>query len=148
MPLRAEIHAAPALERLHELRADLPDYRRQLTRVVMREVLRRTIARHPVDTGRSRAAWSAALTQLGGTPPAGYQGNNPAAIAEGAGLSTTAESHHDAAATLDVTSHVDYIPFVEYGTRNQPARQMVQRSLEETAQALQQIAPPIVATQP
>ena len=42
----------------------LPDYRRQLTRVVIREVLRRTISRQPVDTGRFRAARPIASTQL------------------------------------------------------------------------------------
>lgn len=140
--IRTEIDSTAATERLDKLRTkDVPDHRQQLTRNVMREVLRRTIARHPVDTGRSRAAWSAALTQLGGTPPAGRPGNDAEAIAEGTESVEVTQTHTPTASQIEVTNEVDYEPLLEFGTRNMSPFHMVERAITDTRQNLRNLAP-------
>lgn len=127
-------------EKLETYRAtDVPDYRRRVTRGVMREVLRRTIIRHPVDTGRSRSAWSAALKQLGGTPPPGPVGHSPEAIAEGARLAEVSETETATHTELRAANGVSYVPVLEYGGRSQAGRRMVRRSLDEVRTRLPEV---------
>ena len=138
--LRVEVDSTAAVDRLERYRTvDVPDYRRRFARGVMREVLRRTISRNPVDTGRSRSAWTAALTQLGGMPPAGQIGHSAAAISEGAELGTVSEVETTSQSSVSVTNGVSYVPLLEFGTRSQPAHQMVDRSLAEVRSQLRNL---------
>ena len=138
--LRVEIDSAAVVDRLDRYRTvDVPDYRRRVARRVMQEVLRRTISRNPVDTGRSRSAWSAALEQLGGMPPAGQIGRSAEAISEGAELGTVSVDEAASQSSVSATNGVSYVPLLEFGTRSQPAHQMVERSLAEVKSQLRNL---------
>ena len=138
--LHVEVDSAAAVDRLDQYRTDdVPECRRRLARGVMREVLRRTISRNPVDTGRSRSAWTAALQQLGGTPPAGRMGRSAEAISEGAGLGTVSQDETTSQSSVSATNGVSYVPLLEFGTRLQATHQMVERSLAEVRSQLRNL---------
>ena len=123
-------------QRLDLLREkEVPAARRDLSRRLMREVLRQTILRNPVDTARSRAAWVASLEQLGGTAPPGWRGPEPSASAidEGRGLQELTESQTHGETEIEARSGVSYVPYLEYGTRKMAPFAMVRRSLAEMA---------------
>ena len=125
--LQVTNHATPKLRRL--LRKQLPNRRRTAVEQTARDALTDTIRLNPVDTARSRAAWVAALEQLGGTPPAGWQGEAPVGEVT-AGGEGHAESRQDRDTSLvTATNSVPYIPFLEYGTSRMSPFAMVRRSL-------------------
>lgn len=125
---------SPRLRRLAHTR--LPDLRRAAVEETFRELLSETIRLHPVETARSRAAWVAALEQLGGAPPAGWQGPRPTAEAEGRSLGRL--HRHDGADVTDIaaTNDVVYVPFLEYGTRRMAPFGMVRRALSRARRRL------------
>ena len=121
---------------------EVPEWRRRLVTAVAREVLEGTIARNPVDTGRSRSAWVAGLTELGGTPPAGWKGPHPdaGAIAAGAELGVVSERDSRGQSEIRVTNGVPYVTFLEFGTRSMAPREMVWRSLLAAREFLRKAA--------
>ncbi len=94
-------------------------------------LLQNIIAANPVDSGRSRSAWVAALEDLGGTPPGGWQGNHPdpAAIAEGSTLGGADLSDNGTRAEVSLFNEVDYIGLLEYGGAGRSPRAMVRQNL-------------------
>jgi hypothetical protein len=140
MNITIEVDARRAREALLDLRRRrVPRWRRRLTEHVAREVLRRTIQKNPVETGRARSAWAAALEQLGGVPPAGWQGGQAdrGAISEGADAQSTTVVDSAENTQIAVENGVEYVVYLEYGTRKMSAFHMAQQSLAE--------APAIVA---
>ncbi|QDT47074.1 hypothetical protein Pan258_11010 [Symmachiella dynata] len=129
-----EIVNEPTVRRwLGEIRGrEVPRARRRLVRRVSRAALVRTIENNPVDTARSRASWVAALEQLGGAAPAGWEGSHPegAAISEGRSRSGLVESSETELTEVVATSGVDYINYLEFGTQRMSPFQMVARSLQ------------------
>ncbi|HTN01235.1 MAG TPA: hypothetical protein VL132_05125 [Planctomycetaceae bacterium] len=94
-------------------------------------LLQNIIAANPVDSGRSRSAWVAALEDLGGSPPDGWEGNHPdpAAIADGASLGSAEFSDNGTHAEVSFFNGVDYIDLLEYGDIGRRPRAMVRRNL-------------------
>ncbi len=94
-----------AIERLRDLaETGVSEARRRMVEQGMKATLESTIELNPVETGRSRAAWQAALGHL--------------------------DIQHDAeSTTASATNSVSYVPFLEYGTSRQAPFQMVRRSL-------------------
>jgi hypothetical protein len=126
--------ASPRLRRLRHTR--LPAMRREAVEETFRELLSETIRLNPVQTARSRAAWVAALEQVGGTPPAGWQGPQPTGESEGRRLGVL-RRHHEADVTdLAATNGVRYVPFLEYGTRRMAPFGMVRRALSRARRLL------------
>lgn len=119
--------ASPWLKELRE--RDLPAARRELVQDASREALSQTIRLNPVETGRSRAAWVAALRQLGGEAPPGQEGGNAAAMAEGSGLGAAEMRDEDPRTEATAVSRVRYIGYLEYGTSKMAAFAMVRRAL-------------------
>lgn len=112
---------------LRELaRSRVPEARRRMVVQGMQATLERTMALNPVDTGRSRAAWQAALAQLQGGNTSGG-GGGP--VAEGAALGWAAQEHGERTSEVSATNGVSYVPFLEYGTSRMAPFQMVRRSL-------------------
>ena len=134
MTITIEVDARRARELLVDLRRRrVPRWRRRLTEHVAREVLRRTILKNPVETGRARSAWASSLEQLGGVPPAGWQGGGAdrGAIAEGGGAQSATTVDSAETTEIAAVNGVEYIAYLEYGTRRMPAFQMAHRSLAE-----------------
>ena len=102
-------------------------------------LLQEVIVTNPVDTGRSRSAWVAALNDLGGTAPGGWQGPHPdaSALSEGASLGGAELVSSTGSAEVTLTNAVDYIGLLEYGGGGRPPRHMVRQHL---AGALQDLA--------
>jgi len=130
--LSVEVDAGRAVERLDRIRATrLPQWRRQLAESISREVLRRTIAHNPVDTGRSRSAWVTGLARLGGAAPPGWKGPHPdqTALSEGAELVAVSQRESATQSEVRVSNGVDYVSFLEFGTQRTAPSEMVSRSL-------------------
>lgn len=133
MKLRIEIdgQASRSLRNLAQRR--LPESRKNMVRSATWRTLQQVIESHPVDTGRSAGAWSAALEQLGGGSPASGRGRDPAAIVEGRrqGSATLTEGADQTETTA--TNSVKYIAFLEYGTSRMAPFTMVRSALRATA---------------
>ncbi|WP_437206449.1 hypothetical protein [Planctomicrobium sp. SH664] len=128
MNLRIDVQNG-ASPRLRSLAHDLPLHRRQLVETILRNTLRQIIPLNPVDTARSRAAWVSSLEQLGGTAPAGWEGDHPTATAEGrrqGGLLRSDEADLTEAAAVN---QVQYVSLLEYGTQRRAPAAMVRRGL-------------------
>ncbi len=116
------------LRRLKDLAEyQVPDARRRMVERGMEATLESTIQLNPVDTGRSRAAWKAALDQLRGQSNASAQGSGP--IAEGMGRGSLDHQHDETTTTISAANGVSYVPFLEYGTSRMTPYQMARRSL-------------------
>lgn len=126
--------ASPRLRRLADAR--LPAVRREAVEETFREMLAETIQLNPVETARSRAAWAAALEQLGGTPPAGWRGPRPTAESEGRGLGRLHRNDGPDVTEVAAANGVRYVPFLEYGTRRTAPRGMVRRALSRARRRL------------
>ncbi|QDT36104.1 hypothetical protein [Stratiformator vulcanicus] len=111
----------------------LRDHRRAFVREVARQVLERTISRHPVDTARSRAAWVKGLLELGGTLPPGWQGSNAEgrAVEEGLAAGEVHEFDDGDLTEIEIINGVPYVGHLEYGTANAPEFAMVRGALAE-----------------
>lgn len=110
---------------------ELSEARSRLIEQAMEQTLIDTLELNPVDTGRSRAAWAAALQQLGVDVQGDWRGPHPdgAAIAEGAAQGTLTRSDDDSTTLINAENGVRYIGFLEYGTRRMAPVAMVRRAL-------------------
>lgn len=117
---------------------DVPRSRRRLVRRVSRSVIERTVENNPVDTARSRAAWVESLEQLGGQGPPDWQGPHPEGTAIGEGRSRGGVQQLEATELTEIqaTNAVDYINYLEFGTRKMSPFQMVERSLRSVRPAI------------
>lgn len=137
--LSVDVDAGRVVERLDRLRTTrLPEWRRQLAESISREVLRRTIAHNPVDTGRSRSAWVAGLARLGGAAPPGWKGPHPdqTAVSEGTERVSVSQSESATHSEVRVSNGVDYVNFLEFGARQTAPFEMVGRSLAEARELI------------
>jgi hypothetical protein len=116
--------ASPALRSL--AKEGVSDARRRMVDQGMSAALASTIRLNPVRTGRSRAAWSAALEHLGGTPSR-MELSGPAA--EGAAKGSLSREDGERTTAVSATNAVSYVPFLEYGTSKMSPFAMVRRSL-------------------
>ncbi|MBD3673490.1 MAG: hypothetical protein HUJ26_08180 [Planctomycetaceae bacterium] len=107
--------------------------RKRFVDQVLVETLHRLIDRHPVETGRARNAWQTAQTQL-----------QHGAVADDSteGGSRFQEDRH--VSTAEATNRVNYVMFLEEGTREMRPRHLVAKSLAEVILRIEQIAVPIV----
>lgn len=126
MRLRIQVtnEASSALRRLSSTR--VPEARQRMVDQAIHTALESTLEMNPVRTGRSRAAWAAALAQLGGGG-SGSPSNGPQA--EGAALGSAVIEQTDTHTTATATNAVRYVPFLEYGTSKRAPVAMVRRSL-------------------
>jgi len=117
MQISVESNVGSLLERWRAGRAQIGAERTETLRDAGRAVLSRVVADHPVDTGRSRAGWEAALQMLGSG-------------GAGQGEGTAAVYDEGLRSRLEAANFVEYEVFLEYGTRGRPGRAMVRRALE------------------
>jgi hypothetical protein len=103
------------------------DARRRMVVRGTEATLESTIQLNPVETGRSRAAWKAALDQLRGSSNQSVAGEGP--VAEGSGKGSLQHQHDETTSSISATNAVSYVPFLEYGTSRMTPYQMVRRSL-------------------
>jgi len=116
------------LRRLRELAEyEVPDARRRMVERGMEATLESTIQLNPVETGRSRAAWKAALDQLRGGGFDASAASGP--VGEGMAAGSLDHQHDSNTTTISATNSVSYVPFLEYGTSRMTPFQMVRRSL-------------------
>lgn len=110
----------------------LPAARTRFTEEVARQVLYSTGRFNPVDTARSRASWVTSLMHLGLAPPAGWKGSRskPKAVAQGYQSGEFKQTQKKDTTTIEATSHVEYVRYLEYGTRFMGPFRMVRKSLE------------------
>jgi hypothetical protein len=106
---------------------DLPESRRDLVEDAMREALSQVVRLNPVETGRSRAAWAAALEQFGGGSVAAP--GVASGIAEGARLGSAERAEQESITEAAATNAVRYVKYLEYGTSKMAAFAMVRRAL-------------------
>lgn len=130
--LTFEAETDPLLRALDDLRRNRTvRFRSRLTEAVAESVLQAVIERQPVETGRTKRAWEAAFSELRGGGGAG----------EG-----SAESFESRDTTeYAIVNRVEYVVFVEDGTRKMRPRLMVKRSLAEAPAFIARDAPPIFA---
>ena len=124
---RADAQYSRTAARRTHLRLRHTRVRRRLVKGTLLRVVDQVIARHPVDTGRSRDAWIDAANQLwDGSVDADSEGH-------------AMQREEKVQTTMEVTNEVDYVVFLEEGTRKLQGRQMVSRSLVEGPGYLLQI---------
>lgn len=120
--LSIQLESGPIEESLSDLqKRRTPRFRQQLTTRVLEQIVERVAARHPVETGRARAAWIDAVSQIRN----GMGGNSKDARAD-----QTDEADRT---TAEVTNEVDYVVFLENGTRRMQPRHMVGRAMAEAS---------------
>lgn len=129
------VDAAGLLRALGDLRRRrAARFRSRLVRETAREVLVHIVDRQPNETGRARRAWQAALAALSGEGLGSQETEGDAELVER--ITTT---------TVRIVNRVDYVRYVEYGTRRLAPRSMVRRSLAGTGAILSRLAPALVA---
>jgi hypothetical protein len=126
--LRFEI-TPDALDRFQQLaREGVAQARRRMIEDAGRSALNQIIDKNPVDTGRSRAAWVAALNQLGGaTGLAAATGGPGTGFGAGEGAASLTDDGDQTEATA--MNSVDYIAYLEYGTSRIAPFAMVRSAL-------------------
>lgn len=120
MQVRMEVDSSRAKAWLTEWQGRVRARRPAITREIAGLVLGRVMERNPVDTGRSRAAWGAAGSQVGLSTGTGSQ-------EPGDGIGRVEE--HEQQTRLEFENRVNYVPFLEYGTSRMAARAMVRGAL-------------------
>lgn len=139
MQLRIEVdHEVQA--RLEELlQRKLPEARRRMVDDAMQLTLQSTMDRNPVDTGRSRAAWAAALQQLDGQDFTVSTGEGPSSPT--AGRQESGFSRDDTADTTSVAAQnaVPYITYLEYGTSRMAPFAMARGALLQISRRVSQL---------
>lgn len=106
-----------------------------VTREIAGLVLGRVMERNPVDTGRSRAAWGEAGSQVGVSVAASTTAASQAGDGVGRGEDTGQQTR------LEFENRVEYTPFLEYGTSRMAARAMVRGALASSgAEVVSQLA--------
>ena len=123
MSVSVESDLESLLTRLQAGRGRIREGRRRGLVQVGQLVLRDVIGEHPVETGRSQAGWSAALSALGLTTGDG------AGDAGGEGEASVIEEAEQT--EVEAINFVEYEPFVEYGSRGRSGTGSVRRSLDE-----------------
>jgi len=103
----------------------LREVRERFVETVMTQTLSETSANNPVATGRSRAAWEAALAQVSA---AGNGTDSSEGTLERTATPDTTE--------LRATNSVPYVPSLEYGTFRRAPAAMVRRALTHVARNL------------
>lgn len=116
-----------ALENLRDI--TVPETNAHAVREGMKTGLEAAIDATPVDTGRARAAWQRALTELGGQDAVASAGTSSAAQQEGAGMGTASQVATETTFAVIVENGVPYITFLEHGTRGHPPRHIVRAAL-------------------
>ncbi len=114
----------------------LPQRRDAATESTLRDTLTDVVRLTPVETGRSRAAWVASLEELGGRPPAGWQGPQPTGEVEGRSAGQLTRQYTQDTSEAVAENRVAYVPFLEYGTSRMSPFAMVRASLVQARQRL------------
>jgi hypothetical protein len=104
---------------------ELPQRRRVALDGTAREILGEIARRNPVETGRSRAAWETAMSVLSGTR----------AQVDLADV-TVRRQEREKQGEITVSNQVEYVPFLEYGTRRMRPFAMVRGALARARQAV------------
>lgn len=124
---------------LRGLAADyVPGRREEFLHSATEFAVNQTVERTPVREARARGSWVQSLMELGGTPPADWEGSHPSATAVIEG-EESGDASHSSQSTLTeyrVTSRVKYINYLEYGTRKMDPFAMVRESLAATAEGV------------
>jgi len=119
--LRVRVDGSLLQESLEDLRKRrTPRFRQKLTQRVLEQVVERVVARHPVETGRARDAWLSALSQI----RSGTSGNSKDARSD-----RTDERDRT---SVEVTNEIDYVVYLENGTRRMHPFHMVGRAMSES----------------
>lgn len=113
-------------------------------RAIALQLFDRVIRRTPVDTGRARANWNAAIdnpdmSTTDATPDEGSGATAPAASRASNEANRKAQSKAlvaDLGDTLYLTNNLPYISALEYGYSNQAPRGMVRVTVSELKQVL------------
>lgn len=138
MSLRFQLEG-DAAEKIRQLAGTrLESARTQLVREAMINTLQATIERNPVDTARSRAAWVSSLEELGGTPPAGWEGPHPTAADAGRQLGDLSLNDSGQISEARAVNAVSYISFLEYGSSGRSPKAMVRGALQQVAGRLRE----------
>jgi hypothetical protein len=127
-------------EQLRDLAgASLKSTRENLVREAMIESLQKIVEQNPVRTGQARAAWVQSLEELGGTPPAGWEGPQPTGVETGRRLGTLSIDDGDEISRIEATNAVHYISYLEYGTSRMAPFAMVRSALLQLQTRLSQL---------
>ena len=122
-----------AAERIRELAStQLATSRKRMVQQVSIASLQAIILATPVDTARARAAWVQALEQLGGTPPAGWEGAQPTETDSGRRHGQLIFVDTDNLSSATATNSVNYVNYLEYGTSRMAPFAMVRRGLQNS----------------
>ncbi len=144
LTLRIELNAEDLREAIARFRdRTIPAARRTAVREGLLAALAAAVAATPVDTGRARAAWVQDLEQLGGNPPPGWFGGQPsgAAINDGAAQGAVTQTETETTTEIAASNAVPYVTLLEFGTRGQPPRHMVDAGLR----AARDVVPRVLA---
>lgn len=114
----------------------------QLVRAIALEMLGRLIRRTPVDTGRARANWNVALSQINRDIDAG-RSRKDVESNKAAGMSVIARMK--AGNILYLTNSLPYIPRLEEGSSKQAPSGMAKITAAEMKPLAQRIAAKIAA---
>lgn len=135
MQIRVHLDRDAARRLRERAQRDLPRSRRQLVEESLTSALQQIIETHPVETGRSRAAWEAALSQAtaGG---ASSEGGPPRGRAGGSREGRLTVYDGGDITEASATNSVAYVPFIEYGTRRSAPRAIVRRALARLVQRI------------
>ncbi|MCA9040456.1 MAG: hypothetical protein KDA65_08925 [Planctomycetaceae bacterium] len=119
-------------------RIRLPEGRRELVEDLARSGLKETIELNPVETGRARAGWVASLLRLGGVPSAGWSGgrSEDGALTDGRNAGSLSRLESKDQIEIRAKNEVEYINYLEYGTRKMSPFAMVRRALWKVSQRL------------
>ncbi len=119
-----------AAERIRDLAsAPLASARRELIHQAGIQCLQAIVEANPVETGRSRSAWVAALEQLGGSAPAGGEADGTVGVSEGRGQGQAELADDGQISHVKASNQVSYVPYLEYGTSKMAPFAMVRKSL-------------------
>ncbi|WP_437194551.1 hypothetical protein [Planctomicrobium sp. SH527] len=120
-----------AAERIRELASEqLATSRDKMVQDASIASLQAIITATPVDTARTRSAWVQALEQLGGTPPAGWEGPHPTEAEAGRRQGQLSRTSGDSQSSVVATNSVSYVNYLEYGTSRRAPFAMVRRGLQ------------------
>jgi len=124
---RVEGDAAAKIRELAGKR--LEDARETLVKEAMVRTLQETIVRNPVETGRARAAWVRSLEELGGAPPAGWEGPSGSGVGEGRMQGRLTQHTAQGGTEIEASSTVPYVGYLEYGTSKKAPFAMVRSAV-------------------
>lgn len=108
-----------------------PAAQREAVRRGMVAALDRTMDATPIDTGRARQGWGAAIAALGGMSSPSLLGNQPALSAGSLAGGDTVVTHEEtlSQSAVSVENQVPYVSFLEYGTSRQAPHHMVDQGI-------------------